>query len=174
MSLRWSWEEIIFSPIHAIPLTRPGKHVKTNMYMLINSMNVQCSDQLCMYEQSKIRTAHRHTTSASVASKSTSFPLPSSPHCAPRITDTLLVGSVRRLFGIPWVEFSADIIEWLLLFWTLLLSSAMLLFDERFRGVSDQKPRVKLVSYLKASYSTYYVPKINFRDIVRYDDVANT
>lgn len=47
-------------------------------------------------------TWHRHTISDSVASRSTTLPLPSSPHCAPSTTVTLLPpGSLRARFSPP-------------------------------------------------------------------------
>lgn len=47
-------------------------------------------------------TWHRHTMSDSVASRSTTLPLPSSPHCAPSTTVTLLPpGSLRARFSPP-------------------------------------------------------------------------
>lgn len=44
-------------------------------------------------------TWHLHTMSASMASKSTTFPLPSSPHCAPSTTVTLFCGSLGTRRG---------------------------------------------------------------------------
>lgn len=44
------------------------------------------------------RTWHLQTTSASIASMSTTFPLPSSPHCAPRTTVTFDTVDVRCFF----------------------------------------------------------------------------
>lgn len=58
-------------------------------------------------------TWQRHTMSDSVASRSTTFPLPSSPHCAPSTTVTLLPpGSLRARFSPPpapgWLVRSLD------------------------------------------------------------------
>lgn len=57
-------------------------------------------------------TWHRHTTSDSVANRSTTLPLPSSPHCAPSTTVTLLPpGSLRARLSPPppgWLVRSLD------------------------------------------------------------------
>lgn len=56
-------------------------------------------------------TWHRHTMSDSVASRSTTLPLPSSPHCAPNTTVTLLPpGSLRARLSPPpgWLLRSLD------------------------------------------------------------------
>lgn len=57
-------------------------------------------------------TWHLQTTSASVANKSTTFPLPSSPHCAPSTTVTLFPVSPRE-------RFCPVAAGWLMFLWSL-------------------------------------------------------
>lgn len=63
-----------------------------------NPATIQRHAPAYAHPKSQTFTWHLHTKSASVANKSTTFPLPSSPHCAPSTTVTLFPTSLRDRF----------------------------------------------------------------------------
>lgn len=86
----------VFSLSHLLHITRRQQVtefiVRSRIHAKILSSTTHSPHQIHTF------TWHLQTMSASVASKSTTFPFPSSPHCAPSTTVTLFPASLRGRF----------------------------------------------------------------------------